>query len=115
MWLDAGNRYLQCDSVGEAGIFNEDGGLAFRCRVGGAVYNFLKEGWIERKGGETKILKREGMLGKALEKGGCDPLTNYICVLDFSRPSQVAHTIGLVHTSTYGKEIRHTVDHSSDL
>ena len=27
LWLVAGNRYLQCDGVGEFGVLDEDGGL----------------------------------------------------------------------------------------
>ena len=51
-------------------------------RVGGTVWNTLKEGWTEKRGGEAKILKKKG---QARSRGGClkngggsgTPLRNY--------------------------------------
>ena len=56
-------------------------------RAGGTVLNTFKAGGTEKRGGETKILKREGKLGQgvvALKSGwwrrgggGWKSLTNY--------------------------------------
>ena len=50
-------------------------------RVGGTVWNTLKEGGTEKRGGEAKILKRRDKLGQemdALKKGESGtPLQNY--------------------------------------
>ena len=43
-------------------------------RVGRTVWNTLKGGGTEKKGGEAIILKKRGKLGQgvdALKKGGC--------------------------------------------
>ena len=44
-------------------------------RVGGIVQNTLKVGETEKRGGETKILKRgqAGSRGGCLKKGGLEP------------------------------------------
>ena len=42
-------------------------------RVGGTVWNTLKEGGTEKRGGEAKILKKKGQAGPrdgCLKKGG---------------------------------------------
>ena len=50
-------------------------------RVWATVQNNLKEGGAEKRGGETKILKRGGKLGQGVgalkREGGWNPLTNY--------------------------------------
>ena len=49
-------------------------------RVGGTVWNTLTRGGTEKRGGERKIMKREGQAGSGggcLKKGGWKPLTNY--------------------------------------
>ena len=50
-------------------------------RVGGTVSDALKGGGTEKRGGETKILKRgRGKLGQGVgafkKEGGWNPLTN---------------------------------------
>ena len=51
-------------------------------RVGGTVCNTLKGGGTEKRGGDTKILKRgeaSWAKGGALKRsGGWNPLTNYV-------------------------------------
>ena len=49
-------------------------------RVGGTILNALKEGGTKKRGGETKIFKRQANWVKrmgALKKGGRNPLWNY--------------------------------------
>ena len=48
-------------------------------RVAGTVWNNLKGGATEKRGGETRIFKRgeAGSRGGCLKKGGWNPLTNY--------------------------------------
>ena len=50
-------------------------------RWGGTIWNTLKEGRKEKRGGEAKILKKEGQAGSrngCLKKGGSGtPLRNY--------------------------------------
>ena len=49
-------------------------------RVRGSVWNTLKRGGTEKRGGETKTLKRMGKLGQglgALKRGGWNPCTNW--------------------------------------
>ena len=50
-------------------------------RVGGTVWNTLKEGGTEKRGGEAKILKKKGQAGSrdgCLKNGGSGtPLRNY--------------------------------------
>ena len=45
-------------------------------RVGGIVYNNLTGGGTEKRGGETKILKKDGKLGGG--GGSWNPLANYV-------------------------------------
>ena len=51
MWLVAGNRCLQCDGLGEAGMLNEVGGLTVDGRGGDTGQNiFKKVEWKNRVG-----------------------------------------------------------------
>ena len=59
-----GNRYLQCDGVGEESVLDVDGRLTFAGWV--ILLSVLKEGGIEK--GWRKFLKKDGG-GDMWEKG----------------------------------------------
>ena len=72
IYLKYQNIYLQRDGLGEVGLMNEVGALTVKSLRCSELYKMSEKEWNE-KCGETKVLKREGMLGKgvgALKDGG---------------------------------------------
>ena len=62
--------------------------------------NYVKGGGTEKRGGETKNLKREGKLGQrvgALKRGGWNPLPNYSTFLNISFEAQLIKSPNLAN------------------